>query len=330
MIMIRTDANEKIATGHMMRCITIANECLNRGIQVCFVFADHISEELFKKLSPNHNEYQVEILNSSYNKPDTELKTLINIIKKTSPISILIDSYFMTPSYLNELTKISRTFYIDDIYAFDYPVDVVINYCINAIYANKNNKGKRYLLSPYYAPIRPEFRNIPYKVKEKVKDILITTGGTDEAGISLQIIDAARNALPDTAGLHIVIGAINRNREQLLKLSLTDSKIKTYENVTDMAGLMQKCDLAISTAGSTIYELCAIGVPTICFTIAENQVPNASGLSKANVVIYAHDKQFAAHISELAANYNRRKILSANMRNLVDGFGASRIADELV
>jgi UDP-2,4-diacetamido-2,4,6-trideoxy-beta-L-altropyranose hydrolase len=331
MIIFRTDANEKIATGHLMRTLAIARECYRRDIPVCFVLADTKSAELMKKLCANGENYQIEVLNSRYDDPESELTAFTQFLMDEKPISVLIDSYYVTETYLTELTKHARTFYLDDIKSFDYPVDVVINYSIDAEYPSERyQEAKKYITGPTYTPLREQFRNINYEVRENISDILITTGGTDEAGMTEKIIEAALATLSESVTLNVVIGIMNRHRDHLHKLAITNKHIVIYENYSDMAKLMQKCDLAISAAGSTICELCAVGVPTICFTIADNQLPNAIGLSAKEAVIYADDMQFPKHIQKLASDYPYRRRLSANMRNLIDGYGAVRIAEELL
>ncbi|MCL2717333.1 MAG: UDP-2,4-diacetamido-2,4,6-trideoxy-beta-L-altropyranose hydrolase [Lachnospiraceae bacterium] len=332
MILIRTDANPRIATGHLMRTLTIAREFNHRNIPVCFVLADNESECIFKKLclDLDNENLQVEILNTKFDDPDSEIPAFTDILAQKNPLALLIDSYFVTPSYLTEVKKHTRTLYLDDLNSFDYPVDVVINYCIGAENLYETQTNKKYLLGPDYAPLREQFRDISYQVNEKVTNILITTGGTDEEGITGQIAAAVYAALDESVTCHIVIGTLNRHREHLYGLAQANPQIIIYENHTEMAILMQRCDLAISAAGSTLYELCAVGVPTICFTTADNQLPNATGLSAIEATVYAEDKNFALYIGELAFDYPRRKKLSKQMRRLVDGYGACRIVDELV
>jgi len=332
MITIRTDANKSIATGHLMRTLTIARECLHLNIPISFIFADTESEKIFKKINPDWSKFNIKILNTQYDKPETELDKLFSIITNPKPTCIIIDSYFITPRYLTEINKKVRTIYLDDLNLFDHPVDMVINYCINAenLYTQSAHKEKKYLLGTKYVPIRNQFRNTSYQVKQKITDILITTGGADDENIISKIIDATCITLDNSVNCHVVIGMLNKHRENLSKTASKNPKIIIYENHLEMASLMQKCDLAISAAGSTIYELCAIGVPTICFTTADNQIPNATGLAANKALIYAKDKDFATHINKLANDYQQRKKLSETMQNLVDGYGASRIVSQLL
>lgn len=342
MIVIRTDANAHIATGHLMRTLAVAKECRRLGTPVCFVFADNESENLLKKLSPDWQDYQIKVLNSQYDDMEAELNAFTHFLNRETPTAALIDSYFVTPAYLSELGKYTKIFYLDDLQVFDYPVDRMNN----AAFTDPDSNGWQvtpggvtvinYTLNPKLAPLRRQFRDIPYLVREKVSNILITTGGTDEKDMTSKIMMAVEsvgitveNAMTDPVSQHVVIGVLNCHREKLRAIAAENPRVILYENHAEMAALMQKCDLAISAAGSTLYELCAVGVPTICFTAADNQMLNAKTLSANEMLIYVDDENFALHISRIVADYAQRRKLSAKMRCLVDGYGAVRIAEAL-
>ena len=321
MIVIRTDANKNIATGHLMRCLAIANECHNLGTPVCFVFADNESKDLLKKLSPHHENYEVKVLDTRYDDMEAELDIITKFLSGKKTKTLLFDSYYVTPKYLSELkkycnTSYCKTYYLDDLKAFEYPVDVVINYTD----------------TPSYTPLREQFRDVDYTVRENVSDILVTTGGTDDGNITGKVIEVIQSTLTGSVNIHAVIGVLNSFRDKLRILANENPNIKLYENHPEMAELMKKCDVAISTAGTTLFELCAVGIPTICFPIADNQIPGAKKLAGNEAVILMPEfdgQELADYLKELTSDYNKRKSLSKTMRDLIDGYGAKRIASLL-
>jgi len=351
MIIFRTDANPHIATGHLMRCLTIAHACQSIGLPPCFVLADTVSLEMYEKLCTEQT-YPVEILNSRYDTPDTELPAFMELIARKKAGSVLVDSYFVSAAYLAALKAHTRVIYMDDLNTFPQaedtppcPVDMLIDYGAKAAYTPQDEMAEekpspKRLLGPSYAPLRAEFCDVSYTVREQIENVLVTTGGTDKAGMTGQIIAEVRESLGAGVTCHVVVGAMNRYREELSQRAAIDPRIILYEDCKNMAALMQKCDLAISAAGSTLYELCAVGVPTICFVVAENQRANALGLSSRRAVVYAGNAAevavaegaafFTPHIHALAADFPRRRALSLRMKSIVDGRGAARIAAELV
>ncbi len=339
MIMFRADADQIIATGHLMRTLTIAEECSGRQVPVCLVLSAGESEQVLKALCPEWEKYQIRTLPGSYRRPEDELPAFQSLLEQEQPQALLIDSYYVTEAYLKGLQGYARIFYLDDLRAFDYPVDTVINYDIISqeelpSYQSRYSGSEKQLLGAAYTPLRRQFCGVSYQVREKVANILITTGGTDEANITRKILESALQATDDNVAVHVVMGKLYRYKDWLGKRAEADKRVHLHEGVLQMADLMQKCDLAFSAAGTTLYELCAVGVPTICFAMAANQLPCAKGFAAAGAVIFEKhlnfQESFLEKIKTLTDDYPLRCRMSAVMRQLVDGKGAGRIVDELL
>ncbi len=378
LIYIRTDANSTIATGHMMRCLSVANACLQKGMQVCFVVSDKESKSVFDSLvkdavSPEvFPSLSVQILQTGvYDDLEKELPELTDILVTTKAGILLLDSYFVTPAYLEVLGQVTKIAYIDDLRSFDYHVDLLINYDIipdslmDEYKASYQNAGKC-LLGGLYTPLRSQFQNQTFTVRKFGGNILITTGGSDPYHFCLHFLQAAKH-LPVT--FHVVIGRLNTDRDELVRYSKavkntaslhseTLCNVVLHENVSNMAFLMAGCDFAVSAAGTTLYELCALGVPSVSYTMADNQMVTANVFDAEGAVSYAGDirpaRDFslrtcdASHRPEIndevierivdrliemtlmSDNFAKRKSAHETMRRLVDIKGASRIAEALL
>ncbi|HKM34789.1 MAG TPA: hypothetical protein VJY54_08610, partial [Lachnospiraceae bacterium] len=123
MIGFRVDSNEKIATGHFMRCKVIATELQSLGNSVLFICADEIGYGLAR-----HHGFSAIVLNSSWNDLDNEVEQLIEIIRVYSIKKLVVDSYQVTYRYLATLNSEVPVIYMDDLNAFIYPVSVLVNY----------------------------------------------------------------------------------------------------------------------------------------------------------------------------------------------------------
>lgn len=339
MIWIRADANSEIGTGHIMRCISIAQELQKLGQEVWFVCADETSAELLAA-----KKQRFHVLNSDYRDMESELDKLLFMLCEQSPNALLIDSYYVTAEYLKKLGECVKTVYIDDMALFPYPVDVLINYNIFAepnFYKGYPEEKTCFLLGMDYAPLRLEFRDVSYEIGPEVKDVLITTGGSDKYNLAGQILQKLLSD-HETAELHfhVVSGMFNKHLPLLEELKGTSRNVHVYTNVTDMSKLMKKCDLAVSAAGSTMYELLAIGVPVITFSFADNQIKSAEAFGKKNVAVMGgHYEPFSAEgfvsglteeIKQLMGNGQMREDLMKRGRQLVDGNGAQRIAEAII
>ncbi len=114
--------------------------------------------------------------------------------------------------------------------------------------------------------------------------------------------------------------------------------IVLHINEQNMSGLMQKCDVAISAAGSTLYELCACGTPTITYTLADNQLIAAEEFQNRGLMVNAGDcrnndifiDKIVEILRDLIDDKYKRQQMSFCMQLLIDGRGAQRLVDELL
>lgn len=337
MICIRADANERIGTGHVMRCMAIADALKQCGQQVCFLLADDKGSRLLKD---RNQEYLT--LHADYASMEEELPRLRQVFKEMKPDFFLADSYFATPEYLREVRKYVPVGLLDDGVLQGYPVDVLINYNIFAdpsLYGTGEETQTRYLLGPEYVPLRKEFTGVDYSVRERAERVLITTGGSDKYNLGAELLKRAL-AGEATADLQytVVSGAYNTHFSELQEIARHHENVQLCSNVSDMRRLMQGSDLAVSAGGSTMYELSAVGVPIICFSFVDNQERIVRGFAERRLVAFGGDylaqgesmsEEIVYHIGRLAADYSLRKDYSQRLRNLVDGQGALRIARQI-
>lgn len=364
-IYIRTDGNSRIATGHLVRCLSIASACAALGKRVCFLVSDEESNQLLQGFMAGEGLsasplLSVKILQTAaYDALEKELPELICVLtsscKDSASISgaaekpvLLLDSYFVTKAYLNGLNPYAELAYLDDLQLFDYPVKLLINYDVIPSgkllsYQTAYRNAKKVLLGASYAPLRSQFQNRKITVKEQVRHILLTTGGSDPFHFCVnfiekwQLLTAEATAHDLSVTLDVIVGSLNTDKEKLFQLAQKLPFLQLHENVTDMAALMENCDLAVSASGTTLYELCALGVPAISFTMADNQLASAKAFAETDTVPYAGDLRASSEkVSEQCIRFmtdmspfGKRNAAHQSMHKLVDGNGALRIAAAL-
>ena len=188
MLGIRTDVNDTIATGHVMRCLAIANAVKALSGEVVFFLADEQGKRLIESRG-----FKTKILHTDWKEMGQELGELESLIQKYRVKNLLIDSYQVTPCYLRRLTSVARTIYIDDIDAFHYPVDAIICY---ANYWEKFHHKERYpncriLTGTKYVPLRQAFSDFPpKKIPQIAENLLLLSGGTDNFHILENLLKA--------------------------------------------------------------------------------------------------------------------------------------------
>ena len=339
MILFRADGNAQIGSGHIMRCLSIADAFKRKKTDCKFVLADKTFQPLIEDRG-----YSVHVLETDYRDMDSERDYLQKEISTYCPELVVVDSYFVTKSYLQSLKANVRLVYIDDLAAFAYPVDVLVNY--NAygseldykkLYNDERTFCPQLLLGVAYAPLREMFRNVPKREqKETVENVLVSTGGSDPAHLAMKTVGYV--ARDNTFNWHFLIGTMNPDYGTISKIAEKNNKIHIHYNVKDMKALICSCDLAVSAAGSTMYEIAACGVPMIAYILADNQIPGAKTFAKLGLAVSCGDlrnKENAATIlmdavDRTVKNYVLRKQISEKMQNMVDGLGADRLARELL
>ncbi len=332
MLYIRTDMNEVIASGHVMRCLSIADAAKRDGEDTVFLLADNHAVPLLEKRG-----YQSVILHTQWNHMDAELPVLKKAVEKHQIQSLLIDSYQVTENYLRELSKVTGTFYIDDLNAFYYPVTGIICY---ANYWEKFGypqiyKDTRLYLGPQYIPLRKEFCNCQKKyIAPVVNCLLLMSGGSDPYHVLPQILERMKKETYQR--IDVICGIYNTDYNELKEKYQSDKNIFVHKAVDDMAAYMKRADLAVSAGGTALYELCAVGTPAISYAIADNQLNNVKKFEEDGLMDYAGDvrKEDAVSniirlISGMRENRTLRMERSQKMQKLVDGKGAERIAEIL-
>ncbi len=339
MFYIRVDANTEIATGHVIRCLTIADEIQRRGREIVFITADHCADELIHSRG-----FESICLNSKWNDLSSEIPIIIKLIKSRKISEILIDSYFVTYKYLQWLCQYIKVIYLDDLGKINYPIDVLVNY---NIYAHEISYKKligfnntKFLLGEKYTPLRREFYNIQRSYRDSLKAVLISTGGADKYNIAENIIkNILKESYFSNIQFYVISGSLNHNRLSLVELSRQNRNIHICENISIISELMCRCDIAISACGTTMYELCACGLPVITFSFADNQIPGANGFAKKMLAFNCGDYRYDTkktiyniknNLKKLIYNSSLRKEMYENARKLVDGKGAIRIVDEIM
>lgn len=328
---LRADMNETIATGHVMRCLSIADAAKEMGIQATFLLADENACGLIRERG-----HECIVLNSLWNRPETELPVMRKLIREREIEKLIVDSYSVNETYLSELSKLTEVTYIDDVNAFHYPVQGLICYAPyyrNFGYGSEFVWDKMYL-GTRYAPLKKDFMNLAKKeISKQVENILLVSGGSDHYHILSRITELLEKK--HKYSLDVICGRYNDDYPSLECRYAGNESVSIHKTVDTLLPFMQKADLAISAGGSTLYELCACQTPTITYYFAENQIENVRAFEKDGVMALAGDARsddFLSHLEKILSGYESvevRKELSLKMNQYVDGLGAVRIVREM-
>lgn len=351
---IRVDVNEIVATGHIMRCIAIAKEIKKHGGTVLFFLADEFGISFL-----NDNGFPYVILGSDWEQPLGEVDFLAKQLQEKRIEEVLFDSYRFTKTYFKALKartdgKIKFS-YVDDLFEDIYPVDRIINY--NAYYTEfpyreKYGSEVELLLGPGYAPLREEFADGTELYEKKIKNpekffILLSCGGGDRLHVMKEVLQKYQKILAEkdrkidwsAVVWQVVAGRLSDDREELLQMGRDNKNIQIHSDVKEMAKLMAECDVAVSAAGTMLYELCAMQIPTVCFITADNQRYDGMYFAQDDRMLNAGDirkdrnrciENIFTGIERILTNPLLYDKMKRKLSAMTDGKGAERIALKLL
>lgn len=326
-IAIRADGGSKIGMGHIMRTLVLAKELAktNEVFYIC-----RVDKPLTGKYSPGIKKIKLE----GFNVIGVDEDSIIEELKRVTADCLITDSYDVDEYYFNETKQLfNKTGYIDDMNMYYFNVDFLINQNINAkdlVY--RVNKNTKLLLGTDYIMLREEFRHALKKnIKEEVKDILITLGGADPFNVTELILNYI-HGLKYT--YHVVVGPSFGSVNTLKIFEAENENIKLYFNA-NMIELMERCDIAISACGSTLYELSACGVPTLGIVMADNQLGINNSMKKNNLILdlgwydNLNRKKFIKRFNLLLKNKTLRENMSQAQQSFINKNGALKLANRI-
>ena len=331
-VLIRADANAEIGSGHVMRCLALAQAVArNDGDAVFYgditdTLADRVAMEGFSVIP-----VVFEVVGDA--------EGAATMADSYRADWIVVDGYRFGGEYQRKLRSWGRrALFLDDYgHAGSYWANIVLNQNVGAREETYKHRaaGVHLLLGPEYAMIREEFLygrdSAERKFPSIARRVLVTMGGADPTDATSLVIDAL--GLIDDAGLEVRVAVGGSNpRAVALEESAKQSPIRiAVERNADMPTLMKWADVAISAGGSTCLELAFMGLPTACVIIGKDQVPGVEAMAWAGAIVNlgwqssCSPLQIADTVRALVTNMDCRAAMSAAGRKMVDGKGADRV-----
>ncbi len=344
-LFIRADSTSQIGTGHLMRCLALAQAWKDRGGKVTFL-SQCDSKYLYQRIIDEGFEFvPIEKPHPDFCDLVYTLKTLEQLRTQNSELRtrVVLDGYHFTPDYQKAIVDSGYILLLidDEGLADHYYADIILN---QNLHARKNlyqfiEPDTHLLVGTQFVLLRQEFlkwtdweREIP----DKAGKILVTMGGSDPDNVTLKVIRALSKLDESELEVIIVAGPANPNINSLEKeLNHSPFAFRLLSSVNDMPGLMAWADLAVSAGGSTCWELAFMELPSINIVLADNQNIIAESLDNAGIAVnlgWHNDlsiKNLTHELKGLINSSKKRRQMSNRGRLLIDGHGAYRVSDIL-
>lgn len=356
-IFFRTDASFNIGTGHVMRCLTLAHALSLSGADCQFITRAH-KGNISKYIKACGFTCHLLPISASIAQEDKagyaswlgcsqqqDAQETLDIVTGYKPDWLIVDHYALDKAWELTISQVvERIMVIDDLANRQHECDLLLDQNLgrsDSDYQPLIPVRSQRLYGPQYALLRSEFsqqRKISLAKRKSglCHSVLINMGGIDKDNITGQVLDALmHSSLPSSCQINVVMGAsaphIEQVKQSAAQLPWTTNVLV---GVSDMARLMAESDLAIGAAGSTAWERCVVGLPTIMIVIAENQQVIAKQLEeiKACLVIW-QPQQISSNLPVLLTKVISDKNILAQLSQLcadiTDGMGVHKVIEAM-
>lgn len=356
-IAFRTDASLHIGTGHVMRCLTLADALRERGAQSTFICRPHPGHLLDFIQRRGHTAKAVAPADDAFTAPAdpthakwlgtdwaSDATQMQHALGDRVVDWLVVDHYALDRRWEQALRPHSRRIMaIDDLADRPHDCDLLLD-------QNLGRQAKDYggllsghtqtLIGPAYALLRPEFaqwrkHSLQRRAQPQLKNLLITMGGVDKANATGQVLNAlSRCELPTDLRITVVMGPTAPWLAQVqAQAAAIPRPTQVLAGVSNMAQLMAASDLCIGAAGGSAWERCALGLPTLVLILAANQHSGAMALQTHGAAWVAADtNQLIDQMSELFNKNTQTAALQKSSQaaaKLATANGASQVVELL-
>jgi UDP-2,4-diacetamido-2,4,6-trideoxy-beta-L-altropyranose hydrolase len=353
-VIFRVDASYQIGSGHVMRCLTLADELKMNGHRVIFI-SRNLNGNLFEPIVEKG--YELYPLKGAFEKnPDllfhshwleVSWKTdVLQTIKIIEDLNIIID-WMIIDHYAIDLKweevigdYVGKLLVIDDLADRCHNCDILLdqNYYeyIDVRYNRLISDTTIKLLGPEYSLIRDEFileRKCFTKESKGKSGILIFFGGSDPTQETLKVIQLLKGVYTEREKVHVVVGKNNKQKVEIKDFCNNNPRFIYHYQINYMAMLMRECSLAICAGGSFTWERYCMGLPGILVAVAHNQVEICKGVQNLNIDYYIglSNHYLTKSIIKFCENIDENKIIINSKQqkamNLVDGLGKKKVVN---
>lgn len=365
-VAFRVDASMQIGSGHVMRCLTLAEALRANGAQCHFISRAHsgnllelirergfavIALPLERPLPTTNTQVASERFKELVHAPwlgcdwQTDAEQTRAILETLHPDWLVMDHYALDQRWEAALRPhYQKLLVIDDLADRPHHCDLLLDQNLGRQpndYFNLVPTHCKLLTGTQYALLRPEFAalraySLQRRQKPLLKQVLITMGGVDQPNATGQVLQALKGCtLPQDCRISVIMGLQAPWLQQVgAQAQAMPWPTEVLVNIRDMARRMADSDLAIGAAGSTSWERCCLGLPTLMVVLADNQRAIAEALQGAGAAktldIESAVPMACEVLSALVANPRALHEMSIAAARIVDGVGTASLASQLL
>ncbi|TXH04027.1 MAG: UDP-2,4-diacetamido-2,4,6-trideoxy-beta-L-altropyranose hydrolase [Nevskiaceae bacterium] len=303
----RTDASSAIGTGHVRRCLALAQALAERGAQVVFVSRSLHGDQAelirsagitllslprpLRSATAGNDTPHADWLGVHW---ETDAEQTLAALDGLGEIDwLVVDHYALERDWERALRgRVRKIMVIDDLADRVHDCDLLLDQNLferpEGRYKALVSPDARLLLGPAYALMRPEFQQARRNVRVRdgrVEKILVFMGGVDAAGVTLPAVRALIPLLQRDMSVDVVVSPACPDFDRVKDLCALHPALTLHPGTDRMAQLMAASDLAIGAGGSASWERACLGLPAVLVPVAENQMAVSAELAEHGAVL---------------------------------------------
>ena len=306
-VVFRADASLAIGSGHVMRCLTLAEVLRAQGAMVSFICREHdghlcdlienrgITVVRLQKFMAGYHVADSGLYAASLGaswQDDASQSLAAVMAMPVAPSWLVVDHYAIDHRWERSFRdSVDRIMVIDDLADRQHDCDLLLDQNLVAQretrYADKVPTSCGLLLGPENALLQPIYGELHVRIPPRegpLRRILIFFSGADTENLTgLALTAVLRLGRPEIM-VDVVISASTPHTETVSRLAANQPNVHLHHRLPTLAPLMAAADLAIGAAGATSWERLCLGLPALVVTLAENQRPIASELQKRGLI----------------------------------------------
>lgn len=347
-VIFRVDSSLEIGSGHVMRCLTLAHSLHMSGAEIKFISREHDGNLIEKIQLSGFYVYVLQKKSFSIQENSLphskwlgasqkeDLKDCAHFLENNKPDWLIVDHYGIDQLWHKNIRNYCKKIMVlDDLADRNHDCDILLDQTIGRKkddYRGLVPESCKLLLGEKYILLRSEFfswqkYSLKRRKNPKLNQLLISMGGTDPTNFTAKILNSLKDCkLDNKMNLVVILGEKSRYIENIQSLIPTlNCNVELKINVNNIAEIMANSDYAIGAAGSSNWERCYLGLPSIIFTLAKNQEKISKISNQYEIAITSSVDNLDELCNLINKLEEKSKNIINNSINLIDGKGSLRI-----
>ena len=333
LLVVCANATARIGSGHVVRCLALAQAWMRQGGEV--VFLSYFEESTWAKRLDAAGVSLVALQSDDHN---NQVSLTLEALQDFPKAPVVLDGYDFSPQLRREIREAGHWLLCLDDVGSCLNCDALLNQNLGAeLLFPAIGYDSHLLLGPRFALLREEFvawRGWQRPIRLNANRVLVTLGGSDPYNRTYDVVSALRTLDGADWQVRVLLGASYKHDESIFHCIGADQRFEVVHDAQNMPQQLAWADIAVAGAGSVCWELAFMGLPALLLVCADNQRLIAQALKERGFAFNLGEPPWnfsllSETVKTLASDLAMRRTMGRIGQDLVDGIGADRVAETI-